>query len=308
MASATYEAGRGDYRLTTFRDTETDAQVRSAIEGGEQVEADTVLQYVRRKAARALESGGAEDCVDALKALATIDGNSVDLRDVAWAASIAKHVGIRLGVDAADLFGPALRAAGSIGSVLEDVSTRIDDLTDWGYRIVERESGAILVPWAYAPWEPAHDLLGVALRLADAIDPARYLMDDPEGGIDLPTVWLRPSPFLKRRLAALRGVVKISGSRADVPPGRRVTQRLLIFVGEAKDARAARWLAGRPQRGLSGRTVLAQAVGPHFVVVVGGSWEVGVQGDESAASLQTVLQLAVGAIVETTDGPEDGPS
>ncbi len=293
-----YADEKGAHRLADFEECPTDDQfaalARSTALKRSGCDPYDVVHFAKRAAVRALRESAPSWCEVGITALGQVELTRIDPRDVRWSIALVRHA---VEATSADPYAIWLRAVERAPNVLSPILREFlgagGALSDWGYRQVSTENGPGLMPWGYAHFEPSVDLVGSAQRLARDIDAGRYATTDPEGGGGLPPAWFEPDQSLERRLAALRGVVTIHGSRRPRSmdeAGRG--ERLIVFVAEATVARHAGWLQARARHELTGRHVIALSRDRLLALVIAGSFEMGVASVESRESLQDIVEAA----------------
>jgi hypothetical protein len=261
----------------------------------------TVLAYARRAAVRAMRSGDGVIARRAVIALALIDVDRIDWRDLAWQAGILSYATGRVGADTAEAFEEATALAGDqAAAFLGGVSRRpVESLGDWGYREIQTPDGVGLISDDGRPYRPRADLVGLAQTVAAAMDDGTWRLGEPVTGSDLPAVWLRGAgpADLEPAVRSITGCVRLQGSiEGETSPFAR-GQLMLVFLAETGDPRAAGIIAGAAGPGAgSSFAALGIAVASLCAVVVARSVVQGTPSVETQASLQRFSQGLVSAL------------
>ena len=252
-------------------------------------------------AVRAMRSRDGQVARRAVIALAVIDLDRIDCRDLAWQAGILQYAIGSIGADAAETFEEATAlAAGQAAAFLGSVARRpAASLSDWGYREIQTHEGAGFIEDDGRPYQPRSDLVGLAPAVAAAMDDGTWRLGEPATGSDLPAVWLRAGrpEDLEPAIRSITGCVRLQGSLADqTSPGARA-QYMLVFLAETSDPRAARIIASATGPGTgSSIAALGIAAGPLCAVVIARSAVQGTPPVETGASLQRFRQPLVNAL------------
>jgi hypothetical protein len=250
----------------------------------------TLLGYARRAAVLAIRSCDEAVASRGLSALAAIDLDRVDWRDVTWQAGLLSYAIGRIGGIPGDAFEVAASLADSeMQEFLGSLARRPPaDLSDWGFREVKTAAGAGLIEDDGAPYRPQADLVGLAETVAAAMRGDIWLLGDPVLGSALPAVWLgRGQPEdLQPALASVTGCVKLQGELTGDDSGSRA-QHLLIYLAETQTTRAARIISGAAGPGSdSSFAALAVSAGTLCAVMIARSFVHGTPSLETQASLE----------------------
>ena len=174
-----------------------DEQTRAAIRRSISMqEFYNLLTFGRRAAVFALRERGAARVTEGLTAVAMIEAERVDWRDILVALSLLNHAAERVGADADRLFREAGRLAEPEVAQLIDGFVRRSPAeknlrSSWGYEEVEVGGRVGLIGWGFRPWHPTRDLPKAAIEIADFLAGDQYRPDSVEIATELPAVWLR---------------------------------------------------------------------------------------------------------------------
>lgn len=306
IPEATYDLWRGELRLTDPRRLPLDSQIAPVCRSFAQLDAGsrsvmrrsismdefyTLLTFSRRAAVFAMREGGS-DLIDGLTALAMIEAERVDYRDILVALSLLHHAGVRAGKDPEGLFRDAAALAEpAVSNLIDGFAARRPadrDLRDaWGFDEVETEGGVGLIGWGFRRYQPTQDLKRIALELAALLDADRYQPDDPEVATELPTVWFRgvSEPSLDETLRAIRAGATVRGRLRPEVDSSYTSQQLNIFLAELPDHRLAGKLLEVSRQPSEGFWRLGVAEGRLFSLTVARSFVQGVQAYETRGSL-----------------------
>jgi hypothetical protein len=258
----------------------------------------TLLAFSRRAAVFAMREGQPEHIVDGLTAIAQIDGNRADFRDLLLALSLLDHASRRIGVDSDRLLAEAASLAEPPTSEwIHGYRSRTGDQRDlrksWGYTVVETEAGPGFVGWGGAPFQPscALDLIALALARAvqrDEYEPARITLAS-----ELPPVWLSAPRD------GIRGVVSIHAELRPKASPDYEHQILMLFLAELETESAAETLvslARVKQAQPNPFAMLAVSHGPLFCLAIGRCVLAGKPPFETNASLQRFAPAIAAAL------------
>jgi hypothetical protein len=252
----------------------------------------TLLAFARRSAVFAMRAAEGDALDDALLALAALDTEHVDYRDILVTLAVLYHAARRRGPDGPDrLRRAAAHCAPSVAALIEDLLGRPaleHDLRQaWGYAEVDGPGGPGLLPWGGRAWRPTLDMASLGMALSRSLRDDVYHTDDPSLAESLPDVWLRyaDDPALPQLLASARATIIVQGRpRPTVQDG--ASQQLTLFVVETETDIAAARLAGMAAQPQDLAHLLAVHVGPLFALLVARSYRVGVPAFESAESIR----------------------
>lgn len=256
-----------------------------------------LLTFSRRTCLAALRSGTASQMDAAFTALAMIDRERIDWRDLALAAGIVCHTAGRFGLSVTACADRAAQMAApdTAAEILAVSKGRTDRLTSWGYREVATAAGVVMLGASYHPYAPQADLAALALTLVDGLESEGYLIEDIELGVQLPPVWLGEDygSRLARKLETLRGCVVIRGVPQAFPdPWKQEGQQLLIFLAEARSVPDAGAIAQAAQlRGHGGSSQIGVASGKLCAVLIQNSFMADTKPLETGTALERLRPL-----------------
>jgi len=305
LSGLRYDLWRGDFDLARFVDSEVDGGIAAAVEalvrkGPEAVaglraslgldDCYTLLAFARRSAVRALRRADAVVAAAGVTAVALIDPEVVDERDIPGALVLPAYALDRLGTSVEGPFGEAAAlAAPALAEMITGVRGYCSGawaLTDWGHLEVATAGGPGFVDWAGERYRPGADLIAVALRVAEVVDADAYLADRITAADGLYPIWLPGAgPAAARRLLdRVRGTVSVAARLRPQASGDGESQQFTTYLIEAKNAADARRLAAWaafPSR----HAALALPLGALVCITVARSFVEGVGPRETAETL-----------------------
>lgn len=310
LADIAYDSEAGEFDLARFRSASTDDSVRAFVRRF--VAADdltrralraaltmddfyTLLNFSRRSALMALRERNGERATEAVEALAAIDVDRIDPRDLSgWLAACALD---ELGADRmAILSAVADLAPEPVAQHLFALRTReVVTLTDCAYLAVDGPTGLGLIDRRGDPYSPECDLATCALEFAELLDADRYHVAGISARKNLPLVWL-PRAVEEEAAKVLSrchgGIGMDARLRKEDPaydpanPGGMFQQKFLVHFVEAATTEDAGHLATwAVPTGQNRYAHLAVTSGPLFALVVNASGVVGGSPAESDESL-----------------------
>jgi hypothetical protein len=309
LAGKSYNGESDGYQLFRISKSPLDETIRSLVRsfsrGSDQSRAElrdrlsmddlyTLVQYSKRSAVFAMREKDPEFCADGLAALAAIDVERVDPRDLSWAIGIvdaaAAHIRadrMKLKATVLPLVVPASQAAfAELGSLDPERAS----FETWGYRVAASPSGLGLVRFEFEPYSPSVDLLKVAVRASDVVAAPRYPQAEFTLATSIPPVWLgSDDPRVKDVLNRSSGTVmlRLSERNSAVLGG----QLFNLYFSELASASDAEWLASIAAKDQPGRAATAAfATGKMVCVGVTASTAVGKPSVESTDTLRLALQ------------------
>jgi hypothetical protein len=251
----------------------------------------TILTFARRRALATLRSGDPKQIEPAFIALAMIDIERIDYRDLLMTNSLVCYAGERTEAPVADLVRRTLQMAEqkTAGAIASQRTRRINLAKACGYREVRTSEGVAIFDTDYKRFSPKADLEMIAFQIALALEQNGYRIDGISLASDLPLVWLDSSDGspIAKMVRRMSGCVAIHGvPRADPAPNSS-GQSIRVFFGEAASDRDARDIATAAENASnSQRTELGVASGRLCAVVIQHSWMADTPPMEDALSME----------------------
>ena len=244
-----------------------------------------IFAFARRAALTSIRSSNSDAVRSAVVALAAVDVDRTDWRDLAWAVDITIATLIDLGESPDDALSEAARLSNS--NLAGRLNTRTS-LADALYLKYESGSEIGLIRRGINDYAPSTDLVAGGLALTRMFR-AHGLMPDLEVSTSFPHVWFGAKP--KRRSQVPTGALTVRCLYADDPDQH---QHLVAFLGEFRSTGTARRresAANAHNRGQHAR--LAVRVDTVLCLVIGRSIIVGVpqrENDTSLARFETEIR------------------
>lgn len=213
LAGVVYDGRRGEFDLHRFVPSDTDDEIRAflgrytpdmqpALTEGDFY---TLLNFARRTALAVIRGADEARLQDARAAIAAVDEDRVDWRDVAVASAL------------------------------------VDDPDSSGYVRIETPDGPGLVLSPATSHVSAH-LMTIAFRLEAVVEQDTYRVTDISGGDPVHAVWF--SGQVDQELGALRATVTLTAQLDPATEEEAGSQQFTVFLAEAaSDADAERLAA-----------------------------------------------------------------
>ena len=264
-----------------------------------------LLTFARRSTVRAIRSQEPSVAVDGLVAVAMVDPQRVDRRDILQTVGLLYFALRRFGDEgASSVFREVATLSDSevtsYIAAFPDQFGRDYKISDWGYLAVDTPEGLGLVEASIEPYDPTVDLLSAGLEIEAALDRDVYHASLTLRTA-LPGVWIGASADTPERPPAvdtIRACLTVTGRlRPDVGPPNG-TQQMTVFVCETRH----RDDAGRLAELATQTTASADHVGfaftdgPLIAVVVARSWVEGTSSYETQASVERFREPFMAAV------------
>ena len=308
MPAATYDVWHGELSLINPTknaiDTELSGLTERFANSDKQAQAKmrtsisldefyTLLSFSRRSAVFALREKNAQWVKNGLMAIAMIEAERTDYRDIKMAISLLYHSGKGIGANADQLFrDTAKHAEPNVARLLTEFLQQSAETKDirksWGHDEVETAGGIGFIGWRFKEYRPTYDLKSIAVDIADVVARDKY-QPTVDVADALPPIWLQApeNPSLQSVMKKVRAGATIHGElRPNEHPTYR-SQVLMLFLVETEDASAAQDLLemSRKKRPTS-YSMVAVAEDRLFCLVIGRSFQQGVASFETQESLQ----------------------
>lgn len=282
-----------DRIVSTYRASTPDrrSELRDRLSMGD---CYSLLTYARRSTVRAIRSQEPSIAVDGLVAVAMVDPQRVDRRDILQSVGLVYFALRRFDdEDAPRVFREVATLSDSeVTSYIAAFPDRFGrdyTISDWGYLAVDTPEGLGLVEASIEAYDPSVDLLAAGLGIEAALDRDVYHASLTLRTA-LPGVWIGASADTPERgpeVDTIRACLTVNGRlRPDVGPPSG-TQQMTVFVCEARHRDDAERLAELTTRMTAGadHVGFAFAEGPLIAVVVARSWVEGTNSYETEASI-----------------------
>ncbi len=276
-----------------------DARIRATIRGSISMdEFYRLLTFSQRAAVFALRERSIGWVTNGLTAIAMIEAERVDFRDILVALSLLNHAAERIGEDANRLFREASRLAEpEVARLIEEFITwspKEKSLrSSWGHDEVKIDGQVGLIGWGFRAYHPTRDLTKAIVEIADFIRKDKYSPHSVEIATELPAVWLetKDNAALEKALKAIRACASVS---AGLRPGEHAdagSQMFSVFLVETADESTAGVLLKVSQKKKpEDYALIGVAEKNLFCLVVARSWVVGVESFETTDKLRRFSQ------------------
>lgn len=253
-----------------------------------------LLDFATRAAVFGLRERNAARLADGLSAVAMVEQERVDYRDILWTLATLHHSAARIGASPEKLFGDAATLAepGTAKLIRDFLSRPADEknLRDsWGRDEVETEGGVGFIGWGFEKYEPTYDLKKVVVEVARLVADDKYENVSAEVANELAPTWLETddNAALERALSSARAGASVHASYGEEAQTGMPKQVLMVFLVELSseaDARALLEAAGRKKP--SGDAMLALAEGRLFCLLVASPGVANAKNEETPESVR----------------------
>lgn len=308
MPEGTYDFWRGEQSLIDPARNSLDSALRELCQSFAVVDEEsrtsmresismdefyTLLMFSKRAAVFAMREQDVDWVVNGLTAVAMVEQERTDFRDILWALGVLYHSAKRTGDDPDLLLrNAAVISEPNVSELILGFIRRSpadkDLQASWGYDEVQTANGIGLIGRGFNHYEPACDLMAIALEIADYVASDKYQPASVEIATELPAVWLesKANPGLDKILRAVNGAAKINAQLRPSEHPSYDSQMLLVVVVEASDEGAARTLLEMCEnKRPSDYCMAGVAEGRLFCLLVARSFVVGVESFETTQSL-----------------------
>jgi hypothetical protein len=279
-------------------DAATRAKIRASMSMDEFY---TILTFSRRAAVFAIRKQESDFIANGLTAIAMIEKERVDFRDILIALSLLYHSAKRIGKNADQLFQDAATLSETnvselIIGFIKQSPEKNDLRSAWGYEEVETEEGIGFIEWMGTEYNPTYDLKKIALEISDFIATDKYQPSSVTIATELPEVWLKSidDAALDKALKTVRGVASISADlRPDAHP-EHASQMFTVFLVEVADESVAQTLMDiSKKKKPSDYCMLGLTKGRLFCLVIARAF---VAGEESFETPESLTRFSKGTV------------
>lgn len=256
----------------------------------------TLIQFAKRNALFAVRERDEARCFESLTALAAIDVDRIDGRDVVGAQVVVDAMAERVGLDRARLDDHFRSLASEMASAeLTEFRQALPNgasISEWGFEIVDVSDGAALAASDVCAYAPSVDLLALAMRADDAIERSRYPVRKITVATALPKVWLGSRDArVTESLDRSKGTARLALAANHQRFGGQLCHLYFIEMGSTEDAT---WLAEAAAMERPGeKATIAFSAGPILLVAITASTRAGKPSELSAAELTAILRPVV---------------
>ena len=231
MPAGTYDPWRGEDSLInpvknsldselaglSQRFATSDAKARADIRTSINMdEFNTLLTFSDRTAVFAIRERDVKWVNNGLTAIAMIEAERTDPRDIIMSLTLLYHSARRIGANADQLFRDTAKlsepnVATLFTEFLERPAKEKDIHTWLGYDEIETAGGVGFIGWENEAYQPTVDLKKVVIEIADLVAKDKYQPSSLKVASELPAVWLKSdeNPSLNSVLQKVRAGASI---------------------------------------------------------------------------------------------------
>jgi len=253
----------------------------------------TLINFAKRSAVFGVREAKAELVVDGLTAIAIVEQERVDFRDILWCLGLLYHAANKAGGNAEQMFHDAAalaepEVAEFFVNFTEQTPDYRDLRTSWGYDEVQTDDGAGFIGWGFNDYNPTIDLKSTIIDISELVASDSYQPSQVEVATELPDVWLggRDRAASQRILSSIRAGATVSASLRPGKHAEHDSQQFTVFLVETANESDAQTLCQSAQANKSpNHCKLALARSRIFCLVVARSFVDGVDAYETDESL-----------------------
>lgn len=315
-----YDFWRGDLSLIRPAPNELDGKIRDVCRQYALSNADerseirhsismdqfyTLIHFAKRSAVFGLREPNANLVSDGVTALAMIEEDRVDFRDILMCLGLLYHAANKVGGNADEMFRTAAKLAGSeVAGLFVNFTKQTPEYQSlrksWGYNEVQTNDGVGFIGWGFADYDPSIDLKSTIIDISQLIASDNYQPSQIEVATELPVVWLagQDSSTRKRVFSGIRGAATVSSRLHPEKHAEHNSQQFTVFLVETANESDAQTLFQMAEASKSARHCkLALARSRLFCLVVARSFVDGVDAYETNESL-TRFSDGLGAVLQ----------
>jgi hypothetical protein len=266
------------------------ARIRYSID---MEEFDTLLTFSNRVAVFAIREQNAAWITSGLTAIAMIEYDRTDFRDILIAMSLLYYSAKRIGQDAdAMFFNTAVLAEQRVAALLQGYTKQNDEYKNlrnsWGRDEVQTKDGIGFIGWQFQKYNPTSDLKKISMEIGDLISADKYQPADVSIASDLPPYWLESADntLLTKALSRVKAGASIHGRLRPKEDSSYQSNILMIFLVEVEDESTAQTLLELSQKKKHpDYCMIGIAQDKLFCLVVGRSFVAGGKSFETPESM-----------------------
>lgn len=271
----------------------------------------TLMNFANRAAVFGIRESKAEVVADGLTAIAMIEQERVDFRDIHLCLGLLYHAANKARGNANEMFRAAAalsepEVSGYFMRFIEQTPEYRDLRTSWGYDEVQTDDGIGFINWGFSKYNPTIDMTSTIIEISKLVSSDSYQPSHIEVATELPDVWLgsRDNASLQRILSSIRAGSTVSASLRPDKHSEHRSQQFTIFLVETISDSDAQTLYQFAQENKSpSHSKLAMAKSRLFCLVVARSFVDGVDSFETNESL-TRFSAGLKLILERRAGIE----
>jgi len=259
----------------------------------------SAITFGQRSAVFAMRERKADIARDGLIAVAMINQERVDFRDILMCLSFLYHAASRVGANSDAMFRQiATLAEPEVGKQMVgfvgQTPTHRNLRSSWGYDEMETENGPGFVGWEFAEYHPTIDLKPLVMEVAQFIAADKYQPGTVAVASELPPVWLSrgKNPELAMVLGRVRAGASISARLRPNEHPKYDCQQFTVFIVETPQSDDAKTLLRLSQaEEARGHSMIGVASGRLFSLIVARAFMDGVEAYETP---KTIVRFKVG--------------
>ena len=269
----------------------------------------TLMTFADRSAVFTMRERKVEIARDGLTAVAMIDQERVDFRDIPARLYLLYHAAKRIGADADRMFRQVgMLSESDVGKQIVQFVEQTSDrrsLRSGLFVEVETGKGLGFIDREIAEYAPTLDLTSVAIAVAGLVAADKYQPETVSLATELPPIWLSrgKNTELERVLAGVRGGATVSARLRPGEHPKHESQQFTVFIVETAQASDAQTLVRLSQTGEArGHSMVGVAAGKLFSLVVARAFMDGVESYETPKSLPRFEEGLAKILARYADG------
>lgn len=268
----------------------------------------TLMTFARRSAVFAIRERNIEIARDGLIAVAMIDQERVDFRDIPTTLYLLYHAANRIGADANGMF----RQVGKLSDT--EVGQRIVQFVEHSHEWcslrsslfveVQTEKGVGFIDRDVGRYKPTLDLESLVIAVARLVAADKYQPQSVSVETELPPIWLSrgKNADLDRVLATVRGGATIHARLRPNEHPKHADQGFFVFIVETSQPADAQILLRLSQaKDVQGHCMIGGAAGRLFALIVARSITEGVEAYETPKALARFEEGLTRTLAEFAD-------
>jgi hypothetical protein len=206
-------------------------------------DASALLGFASLAAHHAIREQSSDWAINGLTAVAMIEAEQFDFRDILVALGLLHHAATRTGLDADQLFRDwAALAEPKTAKMVEGFASRAQgqkELKAWSYEEAATDAGIVLIRGGFGRSKPTYDLVAIVADMAEHFVADKYRYPTCEFGKVMPTLWLHSEDdtALNQALKAFRTGASISAELRPTTGVKEFSQLRGVPVGDEERGR-----------------------------------------------------------------------
>lgn len=270
----------------------------------------TLMTFAKRSAVFAIREKKIEIAQDGLTAIAMIDQERVDYRDVTTSLPLLYHAAIRIGADANRMFRQIGKLSGTrVGEWIVQFAhwpTEHRSLRSGLFVEIQTENGVGFINLDIKGHHATLDLESLVIAIARLVAADKYQPTDVWVETVLPSIWLShyANADLDRVLARVRGAASICACLRPHEHPKHAEQGFYVWIVEASQPDDAQTLLRFSQaKNVHGHCMIGAVAGRLFTLIVARSERVGVEAYETPKTLARFAEGLATTLAEYATRP-----